>query len=552
MNVQTIVHSSNTLVPNENPDINLKFRQAADKGDIEAIKDAIAHGKVDINSSGESGNTALHNACRKGHLSVIEELLKSAADITKENKQGKIPLQLTKPYSEACAIMKRASELKFRQAADKGDLEAIKSILTYGIININGSGESGNTALHYACRKGYPSVIEELLKAGADIARENKQSKLPLQLTKANSEEARTMMTKASELKFRQDAEDGKTTDIIDAIKLYSIEVNNRGESQNTALHYACRRGRLSTIYELVNAGADLTIRNRAEKAPVDLAPRSHEAYPVMKFTTAASEVHSAWQKILRECNNQYNPSLYSELFKQCSLTHHSELKNPGISGVTHSPEELLQDVYKKLTDLNFDNSIIKAVHANFTKIDRLLKTRATLRFALEKKVLLSSCEMLSRIVAAYLTFVTKLDCLVAVVLQPSVLDKAVGHAFVVLNSTCMEEITTKPNVLIVDPLYNRFFFTTGDQEIIQRQNGVLPDLVNPMLRWKYPEYKRIFLNEIDKDINLEKVNEAKPHLSEEVLALLENEELIINNIIQDLNRIFALTPNEFTYIRNA
>ncbi|MFN7095602.1 MAG: ankyrin repeat domain-containing protein, partial [Burkholderiales bacterium] len=113
--------------------------------------------------------------------------------------------------------MKRASELKFRQAADKGDLEATKSILSYGIIDINGSGESGNTALHYACRKGYLLVIEELLKAGADIARENKQSKLPLQLTKANSE-ARTMMTKASELKFRQDAEDGKTTDIIDAI----------------------------------------------------------------------------------------------------------------------------------------------------------------------------------------------------------------------------------------------------------------------------------------------------------------------------------------------
>ncbi|MFN7095603.1 MAG: ankyrin repeat domain-containing protein [Burkholderiales bacterium] len=84
-----------------NINVNLKFRQAADKGDIEAIKDAIAHGKVDINSSGESGNTALHNACRKGHLSVIEELLRSAADITKENKQGKIPLQLTKPYSEA-------------------------------------------------------------------------------------------------------------------------------------------------------------------------------------------------------------------------------------------------------------------------------------------------------------------------------------------------------------------------------------------------------------------------------------------------------------------
>ncbi|MFN7094622.1 MAG: hypothetical protein ACK4M7_04585 [Burkholderiales bacterium] len=50
----------------------------------------------------------------------------------------------------------------------------------------------------------------------------------------------------------------------------------------------------------------------------------------------------------------------------------------------------------------------------------------------------------------------------------------------------------------------------------------------------------------------MEKVNEAKLHLSEEVLALLENEELIINNIIQDLNRIFALKPNEFTYIRNA
>ena len=40
----------------------------------------------------QDGNTALHIACKEGHISVIQCLLSQGADTTIKNIEGKIPL----------------------------------------------------------------------------------------------------------------------------------------------------------------------------------------------------------------------------------------------------------------------------------------------------------------------------------------------------------------------------------------------------------------------------------------------------------------------------
>ena len=66
-------------------------------------------------------------------------------------------------------------------AASSGNLNVIMRLLVAGIRVDEKSLVKEATALHYAASEGHTSVLQYLLKAGADINARNWQGKTPLQ-----------------------------------------------------------------------------------------------------------------------------------------------------------------------------------------------------------------------------------------------------------------------------------------------------------------------------------------------------------------------------------
>ena len=63
-------------------------------GNLDGLNELIAAGGVDINESGEYGNTSLHEGSRYGHLEVVKALIRAKADVRIENDQGKAPVDV--------------------------------------------------------------------------------------------------------------------------------------------------------------------------------------------------------------------------------------------------------------------------------------------------------------------------------------------------------------------------------------------------------------------------------------------------------------------------
>jgi len=130
----------------------------------------LQHG-ADANCAGGSFVkwTAMHHACRLGHIHIAELLLKFGADINKPNFFGESPL--------FCASM-------------RGRTGVVEFLLQKGA-NINEVNDHGRTPLSRAISNGKLLTVASLLKYGADTnlaATTNGQTPLLITCKKGNEE----------------------------------------------------------------------------------------------------------------------------------------------------------------------------------------------------------------------------------------------------------------------------------------------------------------------------------------------------------------------------
>lgn len=72
--------SKTDLMIRYSPRIAPAFHNAARKGREDIVKELLCG--IDVDFQNYASDTALHCACRSGHISVVEELLRHGADIT--------------------------------------------------------------------------------------------------------------------------------------------------------------------------------------------------------------------------------------------------------------------------------------------------------------------------------------------------------------------------------------------------------------------------------------------------------------------------------------
>ncbi|XP_046582740.1 ankyrin repeat and KH domain-containing protein 1-like isoform X2 [Haliotis rubra] len=132
-----------------NSDGNNVLHLACGGGDLETVKLIVSRKLVDVNSRGWNSMTPVMRAARWGRSDVVEFLVGRGADVS---------------------LVDSTSNNVLYYACIGGDLETVKLIVSWNVLDINSRGDYSRTPVMKAARNGHSDVVEFLVGRGADVS----------------------------------------------------------------------------------------------------------------------------------------------------------------------------------------------------------------------------------------------------------------------------------------------------------------------------------------------------------------------------------------------
>jgi len=175
------------------PTINLY--RAIHVGDLDQIKRHL-HWGTDFNQPGAGGDYPLHVAAQRGHVVVVEELLKHGANPAVRNGNGRTPLELAllagKTEVARLLITRGIKEdpqglLVLLVDAGVSDRDALAFLVAQGA-DVNAAGPDGSRPLHRASALGQLLVVKRLIALGAEVNPPDAQGRTPLAIAQARGQ----------------------------------------------------------------------------------------------------------------------------------------------------------------------------------------------------------------------------------------------------------------------------------------------------------------------------------------------------------------------------
>lgn len=114
--------------------------------------------KIDVNAPNDSGNTALHIACKKSSLELISYLISHGADVFQVNEKKEIPFQITRRNSVLKLLVEYCDCI--------AGLEMYQSMIGERINPIEFNGSSNHISTSGALNPfsvGYPGALADLM-----------------------------------------------------------------------------------------------------------------------------------------------------------------------------------------------------------------------------------------------------------------------------------------------------------------------------------------------------------------------------------------------------
>ncbi|XP_054851674.1 ankyrin repeat domain-containing protein 6 isoform X2 [Eublepharis macularius] len=258
---------------------------AAYKGQVDNVVQLINKGaKVAVT---KHGRTALHLAAHKGHLDVVQILLKAGCDVDLQDDGDQTALH---------------------RATVVGNTDVIAALIHEGCA-LDRQDKDGNTALHEASWHGFSQSAKLLVKAGANVLARNKAGNTPLHLACQNShsQSVRVLLLGGSRADIKNNAGDTclhvaaryNHLPIIRVLLSAFCSVHEKNQAGDTALHVAAALNHKKVVKLLLEAGADGTIVNngimqssllQAGQTPLEVA-REHNNPEVALLLTKAPQV---------------------------------------------------------------------------------------------------------------------------------------------------------------------------------------------------------------------------------------------------------------------
>ncbi|XP_067150095.1 ankyrin repeat domain-containing protein 6 isoform X4 [Apteryx mantelli] len=249
---------------------------AAYKGQVDNVVQLINKGaKVAVT---KHGRTPLHLAAHKGHLHVVQILLKAGCDLD---------------------IQDDGDQTALHRAAVVGNTDVIATLIQEGC-TLDRQDKDGNTALHEVCWHGFSQSAKLLVKAGANVLAKNKAGNTPLHLACQNShsQSTRVLLLGGSRADLKNNAGDTclhvaaryNHLPIVRVLLSAFCSVHEKNQAGDTALHVAAALNHKKVVKLLLEAGADTSVVNNAGQTPLEVA-RQHNNPEVALLLTKASQV---------------------------------------------------------------------------------------------------------------------------------------------------------------------------------------------------------------------------------------------------------------------
>lgn len=206
----------------EGADVNLRdsdggtpFIEAARNGLLDNMDILLRHG-ANPQAVNDMGRNGLHYAAYEGHAPVIEKLLDLGLKVNLPDAEG------------TTALM---------HAASGEQLVAVDALLQHKA-KVNLRNDNDNSALIYAAKNENPEILELLLAHGAKINAADHNGTTPLMFTIGKPQ--------CMEVLFQH----------------RKLDMDRANEEGQTALHVAVALDDLATVQELLDAGADLDVKD--------------------------------------------------------------------------------------------------------------------------------------------------------------------------------------------------------------------------------------------------------------------------------------------------
>ncbi len=141
-----------------------QYFQAALNGDFNTLKKAIDNG-MDVNATGQTGNTALMLAAYNGHKQIVDFLLQKGANVNKQDANQRTALLY---------------------AASGDNPETVQALIDAGAEIDHTDKKEGFSPLMFAAAEGQTEVVKTLLEAGADKTVKDKDGDTALDFAREN------------------------------------------------------------------------------------------------------------------------------------------------------------------------------------------------------------------------------------------------------------------------------------------------------------------------------------------------------------------------------
>lgn len=250
---------------------------AADTGQTAVAETLLSKGAL-VDAGDEDGPTPLFLALRSKHTAIVELLIKWGANLETKDADGWTPLFLATVTEHAANV-----KLLIESGADVDVVVPVMKDVGDGHLNV----EFEVTPLLWAARNGYATIMECLLKGGADLAVRTSSGETPLLLAARGGHPlAVRLLLDAGADATVQDiagrtalavAASGSHYSVAKLLVEHGVDVMAKDTGGRTALHLAATKDYVVVVLLLLDAGAQVNERAGPEVEEID-AKRLHNA----------------------------------------------------------------------------------------------------------------------------------------------------------------------------------------------------------------------------------------------------------------------------------
>ncbi|XP_067685531.1 serine/threonine-protein phosphatase 6 regulatory ankyrin repeat subunit A-like [Haliotis asinina] len=253
----------------DNADNNI-LHIACMEGNLEIVNYLISRNIIDIDSRGDHGTTPLMLAARFGKMEMFNFLLKTGANISKEDDDG---------------------ENILHKSCKGGNVDIVKDVITHRVLYVNSTDNNGITPLMLAAGYGNKVVFQLLIDRAAD--------------TSAKDDTDRTILHWA--------CEGGNVKIVKDLLTQCTVDINSNDRKGMTPLLFAAYHGKSDVLGLLIKKGANALA--------VD-----HRKRNILHLSCTGGHVDAVWY-VLNHTSVDINGKDHTETTPVLLAAYHGEIK---------------------------------------------------------------------------------------------------------------------------------------------------------------------------------------------------------------------------------